>query len=228
MPHELTRRNRAKDATRVVARMARDSLRPTGMPDQQEQEITEALAALSRGAPEAMDRLMPLVYRELKGIAHRQLGAEAGGHTLSTTAVVHEAYLRLAEQSRTQWVDRGQFFAIAARVMRRVLIDYARQHQATRRGGPGRSAVALELLEQGDSPSISVPERAESLLALDEALEGLYQMDERLARVVECRFFAGLNEVETSEALGVSQRTVSRDWQMARAWLHDALRDETA
>lgn len=198
------------------------------MPDQQEQEITEALAALSRGAPGAMDRLMPLVYRELKGIAHRQLGAEAGGHTLSTTAVVHEAYLRLAEQSKTQWVDRGQFFALAARVMRRVLIDYARQHQAARRGGPGRSAVALEFLEHGDSSAISIPERADSLLALDEALEGLHSMDERLARVVECRFFAGLNEVETSEALGVSQRTVARDWQMARAWLHEALRDEVA
>ena len=169
---------------------------------------------------------MPLVYRELKGIAHRQLGAEAGGHTLSTTAVVHEAYLRLAEQSKTQWVDRGQFFALAARVMRRVLIDYARQHQAARRGGASRSAVALEFLEHGDSPALSIPERADSLIALDEALQGLHSMDERLARVVECRFFAGLNEVETSEALGVSQRTVARDWQMARAWLHEALRDE--
>jgi RNA polymerase sigma factor (TIGR02999 family) len=198
------------------------------MPDEQEQEITEALAALSRGAPGAMDRLMPLVYRELKGIAHRQLAAEAGGHTLSTTAVVHEAYLRLAEQSKTQWVDRGQFFALASRVMRRVLIDYARQHQAARRGGPDRSAVALEFLEHGDSLALSIPERADSLVALDEALEGLHSMDERLARVVECRFFAGLNEVETSEALGVSQRTVARDWQMARAWLHEALRDEIA
>ena len=198
------------------------------MPDQHEQEITEALAALSRGAPEAMDRLMPLVYRELKRIAHRQLGAEVGGHTLSTTAVVHEAYLRLADQSRAQWIDRGQFFAIAARTMRRVLIDYARQHRAARRGGPGRSAVALDFLEHANSPAISIPERADSLIALDEALEGLQRMDERLARVVECRFFAGLNEVETSEALGVSQRTVARDWQMARAWLHEALLDENA
>lgn len=195
------------------------------MADQQEQRITEALAALSRGAPEAMDRLMPLVYRELKRIAHRQLGAEAGGHTLSTTAVVHEAYLRLAGQARAQWVHRGQFFAIAARTMRRVLIDYARQHQAARRGGEDRSAVTLEILEHGDSTVFSVPDRADSLLALDEALTGLHQMDPRLARVVECRFFAGLNEVETAEALGVSQRTVARDWRMARAWLHEALRD---
>lgn len=194
----------------------------------QEQEITDALSALRRGAPEAMDQLMPLVYRKLKRIAHRQLGAEAGGHTLSTTAVVHEAYMRLAGQANAQWVDRGQFFAIAARTMRRILIDYARQHQAARRGGQGRSAVALEFLEYGDSPAISIPERAESLIALDEALDGLRRMDERLASVVECRFFAGLNEVETSEALGISQRTVSRDWRMARAWLHEALRNDIA
>ena len=198
------------------------------MADQHEQEITDALAALSRGAPQAMDQLLPLVYQKLKRIAHRQLGAEVGGHTLSTTAVVHEAYLRLAGQTGAEWVDRGQFFAIAARTMRRVLIDYARQHQAVRRGGQSRSAVALEFLEHGDSRAISVPDRADSLIALDEALEGLQRMDERLARVVECRFFAGLSEVETAEALGVSQRTVSRDWQMARAWLHEALRDDVA
>jgi RNA polymerase sigma factor (TIGR02999 family) len=198
------------------------------MADQQEQEITDALSALRRGAPEAMDQLMPLVYRKLKRIAHRQLGAEAGGHTLSTTAVVHEAYMRLAGQENAQWVDRGQFFAIAARTMRRILIDYARQHQAARRGGQGRSAVALEFLEYGDSQAISIPERAESLIALDEALDGLRRMDERLASVVECRFFAGLSEVETSEALGISQRTVARDWRMARAWLHEALRNDIA
>ena len=198
------------------------------MLDHEDQQITDALSALRRGAPESIDRLIPLVYRELRRIAHRQLAAEPGGHTLSTTAVVHEAYLRLAEQSRTEWADRGQFFALAARTMRRVLIDYARQHQAARRGGPGRSAVALEFLEQDQSPAISIPERADSLLALDEALEGLGRVDARLARVVECRFFAGLNEVETSEALGVSQRTVARDWQMARAWLHEALRDDGA
>ena len=197
------------------------------MADQQEQEISEALSALSRGAPEAMDQLMPLVYGRLKRIAHRQLAAEAGGHTLSTTAVVHEAYLRLAGQN-AMWSDRGQFFAIAARTMRRILIDYARQYQAARRGGQQRSRVALEFLEHGDSGAISIPERADSLLALDEALERLHRMDERLARVVECRFFAGLSEVETSEALGISQPTVSRDWQMARAWLHEALREDHA
>ena len=208
--------------------MPHDSRDPYEMVDDQEQEISEALAALSRGAPEAMDQLFSVVYRELKRIAHRQLAAEPGGHTLSTTAVVHEAYLRLADQTRAQWVERGQFFALAARAMRRVLIDYARQHQAARRGGAGRSAVALEILEHGDSVAISIPERADSLVAVDEALEALNRIDERLARVVELRFFAGLTEVETAEALGVSQRTVARDWQMARAWLYEALRNDEA
>jgi RNA polymerase sigma factor (TIGR02999 family) len=169
---------------------------------------------------------MPLVYHELKRIAHRQLGREARGHTLSTTAVVHEAYLRLADQSDGSWGERGHFFAIAARTMRRILIEHARRHHAARRGGRGRYVVALDVLERGDLAAVSVPERADSLLALDEALEGLHRVDERLAHVVECRFFAGLTEAETAAALGVSQRTVARDWRMARAWLHEALRDE--
>jgi RNA polymerase sigma factor (TIGR02999 family) len=197
-----------------------------GIPEKNEPELTAALAALSRGAPDAMELLMPLVYEELKRIAHRHLRAEAGGHTLTTTAVVHEAYLRLAHQSRAQWLDRGQFYAIAARTMRRVLIDYARKQHALRRGGPGRSAVTLDFLEHADA-AVSIPDRADAFVALDDALNELHRMDERLARVVECRFFAGLNEVETSEALGVSQRTVSRDWQIARAWLHEALREDT-
>jgi len=186
------------------------------MPEEQKQQITPVLGALSRGAPDAMDRLMPLIYGELKRIAHRQRSAEAHGHTLSTTAVVHEVYLRLTKQSRVEWTNRGQFFAFAARAMRRVLIDFARQRRAARRGGPGRFAVALELLEHGDSAAISVAERADSLLVLDDGLDGLRHMDERLASIVECRFFAGLTEAETSEALGVSQRSVARDWQMAR------------
>ncbi|MDB4893556.1 MAG: polymerase sigma factor [Gemmatimonadetes bacterium] len=198
------------------------------MPEEQEQEITQALAALSRGAPEAMDRLMPMVYGELKRIAHRQLKAESSGHTLSTTAVVHEAYLRLAEQSRADWVHRGQFFALAARAMRRILIDYARQHHAERRGGRSRFALTLEELERGDAAALSIVQRADALLAVDEALEDLRRMDERMADVVECRFFGGLSEVETAEALEVSQRTVAREWQMARAWLHEALRDQPA
>lgn len=223
MPYRHTRENRPKDAT--IDPVAAGRVAPETS-EARDEAIRAALRALRRGAPEAMDRLMPLVYEDLKRIAHRQLGAEASGHTLSTTAVVHEAYLRLSGQTHAEWVDRGQFFAIAARTIRRVLVDYARQHGAARRGGPGHASVALELLEGGDAATIAIEDRAESLLALDEALVELQGMDERLARVVECRFFAGLNEVETAEALGVSQRTVCRDWRMARAWLHEALRED--
>ncbi|MGH2602699.1 MAG: ECF-type sigma factor, partial [Dehalococcoidia bacterium] len=114
------------------------------MPESDQREITEALALLRRDAPKAMEHLIPLVYGDLRRIAHRQIAAEPAGHTLSTTALVHESYLRLAEQTRASWLDRAQFFAIAARTMRRILVDYARRHWAQRRGGPGRRAVALE------------------------------------------------------------------------------------
>jgi RNA polymerase sigma factor (TIGR02999 family) len=196
------------------------------MPDEEEQEITEALVALRRGAPETMDRLLPIVYGELRRMAHRQLGGERGGHTLSTTAVVHEAYLRLADQKEVQWENRAQFFALAARTMRRILIDYARRYGAARRGGPDRSPIDLDSLERAGESALAVGERAESLLALDEALERLSAMDPRLGRVVECRFFAGLTEPETAEALGVSPRTVARDWLLARGWLYRELRDD--
>lgn len=198
------------------------------MPDEEEQEITEALVALRRGAPEAMDRLLPIVYGELRQIAHRQLRNEQAGHTLSTTAVVHEAYLRLADQKGAQWENRAQFFAIAARLMRRILIDYARRYGAVRRGGSDRSPIDLDALERSGESALAVGERAESLLALDEALERLTAVDPRLARVVECRFFAGLTEPETAEALGISQRTVARDWLMARGWLYRELRHDVS
>lgn len=189
-------------------------------------EITEALIVLRRGAPDAMDRLLPLIYGDLRRVAHRQLAAEPSGHTLCTTALVHEAYLRLADQTHAEWVDRAQFFAVAARTMRRVLIDYARRHCAQRRGGAGRRALSLDVAD--DAGMLAVAERAGELLALDEALERLALLEERLARVVECRFFAGLSETETAEALGVSQRTVARDWMMAKGWLYQELRDDVA
>ena len=170
------------------------------------------------------DALLARVYGELRQIAHRQLGAERPGHTLSTTAVVHEAYLRLADQCGVDWENRAQFFAIAARTMRRILIDYARAYHAARRGGAARVAVPIDALELANSPELAVEGRAEWLLALDDALARLAAMDERLARVVECRFFAGLSEDETAEALGVSVRTVARDWQMARGWLYTELK----
>ena len=192
-----------------------------------ERETEAALAMLRRGAPDGMDQLMPLVYTELRRVAHRQLAAEPTGHTLSTTALVHEAYLRLADQTRTEWTSRAQFFGLAARVMRRVLVDYARRHQAVRRGGAGRRPMSLEDAEAGgDGDALIAARRGDELLALDEALERLAMMDARASQVVECRFFGGLTEAETAEALGVSPRTVAGDWLMARGWLYQALRPE--
>lgn len=199
----------------------------TGAREADEEEIASALAMLRRGAPDAMQRLVPLVYSELRRVAHRQLAAESAGHTLSTTALVHEAYLRLAEQSRTQWASRAQFFGLAAQAMRRVLVDYARRRQAARRGGPGARPLSLDDAEAGpDADALVAAARGDELLALDEALERLAAMDVRAARVVECRFFGGLTESETAEALGVSTRTVASDWLMARGWLYQALRRE--
>jgi RNA polymerase sigma factor (TIGR02999 family) len=192
----------------------------------EQQEITDALAVLRRGAPEALDQLLPLVYSQLRRIAHRQLAAEPTGHTLSTTALVHEAYLRFAREDRAEWSNRPQFFAIAARVMRRVLVDYARRHWAQRRGGVGQQWVPLD--EADDAGALAVASRADDLIALDEALERLAAVDERLGRVVECRFFGGLTEAETAEALGISQRTVARDWLMARGWLYRELQNDVS
>ena len=186
--------------------------------------VTDALLALRDGSPGAMDRLMPLVYEQLRRIAHRQLAAEATGHTLSTTGLVHEAFLKLVDQTRTQWQDRAHFFAIAATAMRRVLIEYARRAIAARRGGGGtnglkRTRISLDAIE------IPIAERADVLLDLDEALERLARFDVRLARIVECRFFAGLTESETASALGLAKRTVAREWVVAKGWLFQELRN---
>jgi RNA polymerase sigma factor (TIGR02999 family) len=197
-------------------------------PSVQPHAITDALGALRDGAPEAMDRLVPLVYGELTRIAHRQLGLEASGHTLSTTALVHEAYLRLVDQRRARLADRVQFFAVAAHAMRRVLVDHARRHHAMRRGGAHRRSVSLDALEAADAASLAVDDRADVLLALDDALDRLATHDPRQARVVECRFFGGLTEAETAEALGVTARTVTRDWVKARGWLYRAVRDDAS
>lgn len=182
-------------------------------------EITDALVALRDGAPGAIDRLMPLVYEGLRSIAHRHLAAERRDHTLSTTDLVHEAYLKLVDQRRTQWADRAHFYAVASRAMRRILVDYARRHRALRRGGTWRQ-LSLEGLDL----SISSSSQADELLALDEALKRLSQLEPRLARVVECRYFGGLTEAETADALGVTSRTAARDWVKARGWLYGELR----
>lgn len=176
-------------------------------------EVTRLLQEVAGGDREAMDRLMPLVYSELRAIAHNRLRAEAEGHTLDTSALVHEAYLKLIDRTRVDWRDRAHFFSVASRAMRRILIDYARMRGAAKRGGERRK-VPL------DAANLSVEERADTLLELDEALERLAEVDERLCRTVECRFFGGLTEKETAEVLGVSARTARRYLVKAKGLLY--------
>ena len=181
------------------------------------QSVTELLALASAGDRTALDRAFPRVYDELRRLARRQLRREAEGHTLSSVALVHEAYLRLVDQNRGEWRDRSHFLAIAATAMRRILVDHARRHHALRRGG-GAKRVPMEALD-----SLPAAERAALLVDLDEALSRLAALDERQARVVECRFFGGLTEEETAEALGIGLRTAKRDWAKARSWLFQEL-----
>jgi RNA polymerase sigma factor (TIGR02999 family) len=190
------------------------------------QSVTELLALASAGDRAALDRALPLVYDELHRLARRQLRREAEGHTLSSVALVHEAYLRLVDQTRSAWRDRAHFLAIAATAMRRILVDHARRHHALRRGGDARR-VPLEALDALDAldaiDGLALEERAGLLVALDEALARLASLDARQARVVECRFFGGLTEEETAEALGIGLRTAKRDWAKARSWLYQEL-----
>lgn len=178
--------------------------------------VTQLLIACRDGDPAALDRLYPVVYQRLQEIAHAHLARGAEGHTLSTTALVHEAYVKLVDANRIDWQDRGHFLALSSRAMRQILIDYARKHQAQKRGG-GLRRVDL------DDERIPVAERAEALVALDEALSRLAAFSPRLADVVEHRFFGGLTEEETARVLGVTDRTVRRDWIKARGWLQQAL-----
>lgn len=180
-------------------------------------EITRWLVAWRGGDPEAMERLMPMVSESLRHIAARHLQRESDGHTLSPTALVHEAWLRLVEHQHAAYEDRVHFLAVASRVMRRVLVDHARRARAAKRVAP--SAI--------DTTPLASPhdDWAVTLIALDTAMDKLAQIEPRLARVVDCRFFGGLTEDETAEILDVSTRTVHRDWLRARAWLELALRD---
>jgi RNA polymerase sigma factor (TIGR02999 family) len=182
-------------------------------------DITRLLAAHRAGDEAALAQLVPLVYGDLHRLARRQLGGRGSGRTLDTTALVHEAFLRLVGGGQAAWKDRGHFFAVAALAMRQVIIDYARRCQAQKRAGD-RPLHSLE------GSRIAVEAQAEALLEIDKALERLRRIDERLIRVVECRFFAGLTAEETAEALGVSTRTVERDWKRARAWLRHDLEAE--
>lgn len=179
-------------------------------------DITTQLLAWRAGEPSARENLFPLVYDELRRIAHRQMAGERAGHTLDTTALVHEAYLKLVDQTRADWTDRTHFYAVAANAMRRILVDYARRYRTDKRGA---APVRVSLTDG----MLVAEQRADTLLAVDEALTELARIDERLSRVVECRFFAGLTEQETAEVLGVTARTVRRDWTKAKGWLHRTL-----
>jgi RNA polymerase sigma factor (TIGR02999 family) len=181
-------------------------------------EITGILARCANGDRAAFDRLVPLVYEDLRRIAHRRLRAERTDHTLDTTALVHEAYLELVDQATATWNDRAHFFAVAARVIRNVLVDYARRQGAEKRGGDRvRVPLGPEPARTEGGPG------AVELIALDRALTRLGLHDPELERMVECRYFAGMTVAETAEALGSSERTVARNWTRARAYLFDAL-----
>jgi RNA polymerase sigma factor (TIGR02999 family) len=175
-------------------------------------EITGLLVRWSQGDDHALDSLTPMVYHDLRRLAAHLLRSERSGHTLQPTALVNEAYVKLSGQSRIQWQNRTHFFAVAARVMRQILVDYARGHQRAKRGG---GAALLPL----DEALVFAPERSADLLVLDQAVDRLAVVDPRKAKVVELRFFGGLNNDEIAEALQISSNTVMRDWNMAKAWL---------
>lgn len=172
------------------------------------------LAELRSGNKEALAKLIPLVYDELHRLAEHYMRNERVGHTLQPTALINEAYLRLASVEKANWQHRAHFVAVAAGTMRRVLIDHARKQKAAKRGGK-QAALPLE-----DSPEFLSEERSEELIALDEALTRLQELDSRQSQVVELRFFGGLTVEETAKVLGISPKTVKRDWAVARAWLH--------
>ena len=181
-----------------------------------EKEITRLLQSWSAGDLESAEQVLPLVYDELRRIALRQLRREREDHTLQATAIVHEAYLRLTEQGGFRWPSRAHFFAFAAHLIRRILVDYARCHNRAKRGGRWEKVTLCEAAGLA-------PERGPDVVALDEALSSLEAVDPRKAAIVELRFFAGLTLQETAGQLGVSQETVSREWRRAKAWLYSAL-----
>lgn len=178
-------------------------------------EVTKLLKAWCQGDPQALERLTPMVEQELRQIASRCLRSESAGHTLQPTALVNEAYLRLLDWNNVEWKDRAHFLAVAAKMMRRILVNHAIANQAQKRGS---SAIMVSLTEAG-----SVPARTHELIALDEALVALAQLDERKSRLVELRYFGGLTSDQAAEVLGISPRTASREWDLARAWLFRVL-----
>jgi len=188
------------------------------VPNPSTMNVTQLLVAWGQGDERALEQLLPRVYRELRGLAHRRMRAEGDRvQTLQTTALVHEVYVRLVDGARVDWHDRVHFYAVCARLMRRILVDRARARRAAKRGG---GAVEL-CIDDGDA---ALPASQEDLLALDEALERLAHADPRKGRVVELRYFGGLSVEDTAAALGVSVETVKRDWKTARTWLRHDLR----
>lgn len=185
-------------------------------------DLTGLLIEWRQGDRAALDRLTPLVYDEIRRIAHRYVQREREGHTLQTTALVNEAYLRLAGQQQINWQNRAHFFAVTAQVMRHILIDYARRRHYVKHGGEAQRIAFDEALATEEAVLMSKP-RAAELLALDEALDELAKLDPRKSRVVELRYFGGLSLDETAEVLEVSPMTVRRDWRAAKAWLYKAV-----
>lgn len=176
------------------------------------QEVTQLLIAWGNGDESALDQLMPLVYEELHRLAHRHISKERPGHTLQTSALINEAFIRLVDQKEVRWQNRAHFFGIAAQMMRRILVDYARSRGYAKRGGRACRVSLTEGL-------IASAKRSANVIDLDEALQNLATLDPRKSQVVELRFFGGLSIEETAEVLAVSQGTVMRDWTLAKAWL---------
>jgi RNA polymerase sigma-70 factor (ECF subfamily) len=183
--------------------------------------ITELLAEWRDGNQSALDALYPLVYDELHRLARRYMSRERKGHTLQTTALINEAYVRLVDQKNVQWANRSHFFAISAQIMRRILIDHARRHAYAKRGG-GAQQVSLE------EAATVTRDQGHELIRLDEALKSLAEMDPRRSQVVELRYIGGLNNEEIAGVLRISENTVTRDWNMARAWLYQQLSETAA
>ncbi len=180
------------------------------------QQVTQLLVAWGGGDKAALDELMPLIYEELRRLAHRCMSRERPGHTLQTSALLNEAYLRLADQKNIHWQDRAHFFGIAARLMRQILVDYARKRGYAKRGGDARRVLL-------DEAMIVSEKRAADVVALDAALNSLAEIDARKSQIVELRFFGGLSIEETAEVLKVSPGTIMRDWTFAKAWLKRAV-----
>lgn len=194
------------------------------MPTLSPQEVTQLLADWGKGDRSALDKLLPLVHSELRRIAQRQMSQERPGHTLQATALVNEAYLKLAGQQKFEWQNRAHFFAVCAQVMRHILIDHARAHGREKRGGGAIQVSLNDALVVGD-------DQAAHFIALDEALRVLERLDPQKGKIVELRYFGGLSIEEAAEVLNVSPRTVRREWQRAKAWLYrmmtEGIEDET-